>query len=126
MQSGDTNLYLELLKTGSVLMAILILMVGALYLFKKFMGARLSSGGKNEIKLISSFFLGNREKLIVVEVEGKKLLLGVTSNNISLLKELEKTDEKREDTPEAEDFASVLGKKLLKKNIFKREKKSEI
>ena len=126
MQSGDTNLYLELLKTGSVLFVILILMVGALYLFKKFMGARLSFGGKNEIKPISSFFLGNREKLIVVEVEGKKILLGVTSNNISLLKELEKTDEKREDTPEAEDFASVLGKKLLKKNIFKREKKSEI
>lgn len=123
MHSGDTNLYLELFKTGSVLIIVLILMVGALYLFKKFMGARLASGGKNEIKLISSFFLGNREKLIVVEVEGKKLLLGVTSNNISLLKELEKTDEKSEDTPEAEDFASVLGKKLLNKNIFKREKK---
>ncbi len=38
-----------------------------------------------KMKLVSSMALGSREKMVLVEVEGQKLLLGVTPNNIASL-----------------------------------------
>ncbi|MFL0799195.1 MAG: flagellar biosynthetic protein FliO [Agarilytica sp.] len=38
-----------------------------------------------KMKLISTMALGTKEKMVLVEVEGQKLLLGVTPNNIASL-----------------------------------------
>ncbi|TBR43169.1 flagellar biosynthetic protein FliO [Marinomonas agarivorans] len=44
--------------------------------------------GKTPIQIVSVQPLGTKEKLVVVEVEQQRLLLGVTGQNIALLKTL--------------------------------------
>lgn len=127
MESSGVNLYAEILKTAGMLGIVLGIIIAVLYLVKRFTDSRISKTGRSEIKLISSFYLGNREKLVIVEAENKKLLLGVTQNNISLLKELdEKIENIDESKEEKQDFAKILGRNIIKnKFFFKKEKKSE-
>lgn len=44
---------------------------------------------KSEIQIIASQSIGAKEKLILVEVQGKRLLLGATAHNITCLNESE-------------------------------------
>jgi flagellar biogenesis protein FliO len=51
--------------------------------------------------------LGSRDKLLLVEVDGKCLLLGVTAHNIRLLTELDAQD--LPPSPEGQKEASAVG-----------------
>lgn len=44
---------------------------------------------KSEIQIIASQSIGTKEKLILVEVQGKRLLLGATAQSITCLNEFE-------------------------------------
>ncbi|WP_141656797.1 flagellar biosynthetic protein FliO [Marinomonas fungiae] len=44
---------------------------------------------KSEIQIIASQSIGTKEKLILVEVQGKRLLLGATAHSITCLNEFE-------------------------------------
>lgn len=44
---------------------------------------------KSDIQIIASQSIGTKEKLILVEVQGKRLLLGATAHNITCLNEFE-------------------------------------
>jgi flagellar protein FliO/FliZ len=46
-------------------------------------------GNNNDFKVIRSLPLGTKERLLIVEVDGKQLLLGVTPQNINYLHQLE-------------------------------------
>ena len=48
-------------------------------------------GGNSNMRVISAMSVGQKEKVILVEVEGEKLLLGVTPHQISRLKEFGKS-----------------------------------
>ena len=50
-------------------------------------------GGGGNMRMISAMSMGQKEKIVLVEVEGQKLLLGVTPNQISCLKELGRSEE---------------------------------
>ncbi|WP_448213091.1 flagellar biosynthetic protein FliO [Colwellia sp. MEBiC06753] len=68
------------------LIVVLGLIIVAAALLKKFqIGTRTSK----ELNVITSLHLGPKERLVVVEVNKKQLLLGVTAHNISILQELE-------------------------------------
>jgi flagellar protein FliO/FliZ len=43
----------------------------------------------NSLKVVSTLVLGNKEKVVVVQVADKQLLLGVTAQQITLLDTLE-------------------------------------
>jgi flagellar protein FliO/FliZ len=51
-------------------------------------GARPLAPGK-VMRVVSSTSLGQREKVVIVEVQGKWLVLGVTAQQVSALSELE-------------------------------------
>ena len=69
------------------ILAGLLLVIGVMFLmayfFKNFKGNKYLNN--KCISIISSVFLGNKEKLVLVEVEGKKTLIGVTANSIQTL-----------------------------------------
>ena len=72
----------------------LLLVLGLIAVFF-FLLKKINSMGKHtssRIKLKSRLYLDNRRYLAIVEVDGEELLLGV-SDNITLLKELEKEHE---------------------------------
>lgn len=65
---------------------VLLLVVGLGWLFKK-MALRLP--GSRHIKVICTMPLGQRERILVIEIQGKQRVIGVTAQNINLLFELE-------------------------------------
>ncbi|HEY9043720.1 MAG TPA: flagellar biosynthetic protein FliO [Rheinheimera sp.] len=68
-------------------LAIVVAIVVALgWAFKKL---TLRLPGSRHIKIISAMPLGPKERLLVIEMQGKQRVLGVTSQSINLLFELE-------------------------------------
>jgi flagellar protein FliO/FliZ len=68
----------------------LLLVVGAFFAFawflRRFSGPQAGRG--TLVRVIGSASLGHRERLVVVQVENKRLLLSVCPNNIQMLSEL--------------------------------------
>lgn len=69
-----------------------------LWLMKRFQFAQMKLG-QSDIKVVHVQSLGAKEKLMLVEVEGERLLIGVTSHTISHLKSF---------PSKANSFASML------------------
>ena len=67
------------------LFAVLAVIVVLASLLKRF---NLKFQGASGMKVLSSVSLGAKERLIIVDVGGEKLLLGVTQQRIDCLKEL--------------------------------------
>ncbi|MDR7119241.1 flagellar biosynthetic protein FliO [Rheinheimera soli] len=68
------------------LIIVLGLLFGLAWLYKKL---AIKLPGSSHVKIISSVMLGPRERLLVIEVQGKQRVLGVTANQINMLFELE-------------------------------------
>jgi flagellar biosynthetic protein FliO len=94
---GDTELLLQSIGSLLLVLAILLVMVFAARWFMQ----RRPQGGRR-LRFVEAMALGSRDKLLIVEVDGKSLLLGVTTQNIRLLTEL--------DTPAAQ--SSSLGQQV--------------
>ncbi len=73
------------------LLSILAVIFALAYVFKKFSTFGLAS--KN-IKVIESQVIGNKEKLLIVQVQQQQFLIGVTGHTISQLGELDKLVDK--------------------------------
>jgi len=101
------------LDVASVIMSlllVLVLIIAIAFVLKRFnpQGASLSG-----MKIVSSLHLGTKEKLVVVDVDGKQLLLGVTAHQVSFIQTLEKPMEVGQ--PLTMDLSQNIVK-LLKKN----------
>lgn len=68
------------------LAVVVALLLGTLWLIKRL---TTPSGPAAGLKLLGGVALGGREKLVLAEVGGKVLVLGVTSNSINTLHVLE-------------------------------------
>lgn len=68
------------------LIVVLGLLFGLAWLYKKL---AIKLPGSNHIKIVSSVMLGPRERILVIEVQGKQRVLGVTANQINMLFELD-------------------------------------
>ena len=56
------------------------------FLYKKM---QLKMPGSKHFKIISTLSLGPREKLLVIEIQGKQRVIGVTAHSVNFLFELE-------------------------------------
>lgn len=65
-----------------------ILAVGAWYLLRKVKSNDKNKESTPQIKILSQHFLGPKKSLMIVRVAGESVLIGVTDQNISLVKEL--------------------------------------
>ena len=84
---------------GMALMSLLLvlgLIVGLGWVAKRM---RLPFNGHGNMRVEHPQALGQRERLMVVNVEGQRLLLGVTPQSISLLKELGDAPENHANPP---------------------------
>ncbi|WP_286265430.1 flagellar biosynthetic protein FliO [Thalassotalea atypica] len=92
------------------LLLVLVFIVACAFILKKFQPNSVKLSG---MKMITSMHLGTKEKLVVVEVDNKQLLLGVTANQITLIQTLENPIEVGQ--PLTMDIGQNIVK-LLKKN----------
>lgn len=95
----------------SLFMVLGLIIVCALVL-KKFQTNQQHISG---MKVVSTLHLSTKEKLVVVEVAGKQMLLGVTANQIS---KLETLDEPLELNQPAQSLSQSWAQ--MKKNVLKQ------
>lgn len=77
------------------LMAVLGVIVAMAWLARRFNVTGMSVN-PSSLKLQSVLSLGTKEKVVIVNVEGRRFMLGVTPQQISLLSELDETSEPTE------------------------------
>jgi len=88
--SVNTVSYAHIVNWSLGLIVVLILFFACVWFMKK-MGA-LPVNAKDGMKVVSGLSLGMREKLVLVQVGEKQLLLGITPGRIEKLMELEAQD----------------------------------
>ena len=108
-KAGETVTYDHVLSWSLGLVVVLCLFFVCLWFMRKMGGLPISA--KQNMKVISGLSLGMREKLILVQVGDKQLLLGVTSNRIDNLLVLEGDEQLFKDNPEGR-ADSEFSKKL--------------
>lgn len=117
-QKSSTTTQLANLVGGLAL--ILVLIYGLSWFVKRF-----SQGGfaqNSSIKMLSSMPLGTRERLMLVEVGGKQILLGVTAtqiNSLHIFDEPVVASSEKNTSQAPSDFSQKLMAILQQKNIGK-------
>jgi flagellar protein FliO/FliZ len=101
-----------LMTVPGALALIVLVMVALAWLARRSGITRRFNDGRHEINVVSSRSLGSRERVVLVDVQGSRLVLGVTASQITCLATLEKTDtpETQAPAPAAVDFPAVLQK----------------
>lgn len=79
----EVNLAAALLQVGLALVVIVALILGSAWLARRFKIAGI--GHEQHIKAVSVLPVGRKEKIMLIESCGQKLLVGVASNNINTL-----------------------------------------
>lgn len=80
-----------LLQIATALLLVLGLVFVAAWLMRRL--GPMNAGNKIPVKIIGGINVGNRERVMVVEVGDQWLILGVTANNINKLGSMPKQDE---------------------------------
>ncbi len=83
---GSVNIFMSLVKMFSALAVVLGLMIGAMYLFKSFMkkaGAGIDHG--QFIKIVSTRYLGPKSSIVLMDVLGKIVVVGIANNQMTVL-----------------------------------------
>lgn len=98
------------------LVAVLALIVGLAWLLKRLPGSGLRSS--EQLRVVTSLAVGQRERLLVVQVGGQQLLLGVTAQSITplhtLAEPLPALPQPLATTPHLPAFAQLLRANLRK------------
>jgi flagellar protein FliO/FliZ len=71
------------------LFAVTIAMVAMLWWLKR---GRALNGSSGPLKVVQAVAVGARERVVVLDAQGRRLVLGVTSNKVELIAELHATD----------------------------------
>jgi flagellar protein FliO/FliZ len=73
----------HLLSTVGGLLLVLVIIIGGAWLFKRY--AQLPMGGRGIVRVVGGVSVGTRERVVVVEVENQRLLLGVAPGQVRTL-----------------------------------------
>lgn len=97
-------------------LAIVLGLFGAFFLYARRNFVKAPKNKNTQVKVLTQHYLGPKKSLAIIRVAGESMLIGVTDNNINLIKTLALMDEEvPQETPK--DFSSTLTK------IFKKESK---
>jgi len=79
------DLWMSLLKSASVLCLVLAVLIGILYWVKRLLNTQGRHPEKGYIKMLASYHLAPKERIVLLDVLGEKVLVGITPQNISCL-----------------------------------------
>ncbi|MFY9941675.1 MAG: flagellar biosynthetic protein FliO [Desulfobacterales bacterium] len=86
--AAPPELWFSLLKSAAMLCIVLALLIGALYLMRRLFAQRGALGGAEIIKTLATQYVAPKERVILLDVLGEKLLIGATPHTITLLARL--------------------------------------
>ncbi|EDM68546.1 flagellar protein FliO [Moritella sp. PE36] len=93
------------------LLAVISVIVMLAFLAKK---ARVFGSDNQQLHVVATLPLGPKERIMVVQVGSEQVLLGITGQQINLLKELERPLENSQ--PELNPFATKLAQMMKQHN----------
>jgi flagellar protein FliO/FliZ len=106
---GIMGFFSALLAVVLSLALVLGLAWGAIWLLKKVQDRQLGIGAndtdRNGIRFLRALPLGQRERVALIELEGERMLIGVTAGGISLLARWPDTGEADDNPPTLDDKA---------------------
>ena len=106
-----------LISVSAVLGGIIILILLLAWIARRFGFMGASMAGKKTLQIRASASLGPRERVVVVDIEDVRLVLGVTASQITHLHTLPADQENEPSLPQENtvDFQNIM-KKLLKRS----------
>lgn len=107
------NIWLAFGQTFAMLAIVLAALILGFYLMKKFSAARGNAGTRDMIKVLTVHHLSPKEKLVLVNVLGDNILIGVTSSNISKIASIDKEiDLTAESDKKSMNFSQLLTRNM--------------
>ena len=79
----------EALKMTGALATVVVLLLGGLFILKRFMGESSANVGGPIVRLLGGLRLGQGKAIMLVEVAGEVLVLGSTARDLTLLSRVE-------------------------------------
>lgn len=117
--AAPPELWFTLLKSAATLCIVLALLVGALVLMRRLFVQRGALGGAQIIKTVAVQYVAPKERVILLDVLGEKLLIGATPQAITLLSRLPAGCQLP--SPPATDSAGLF-KDLLKRTLQREQR----
>ena len=75
-------------------------LIFSLYILAQRFGPRLVAGGRSRmVRIVEATSLGDKRNLLVVEVQGRRYLLGSTNHSITLLTDVDTEETGRQQKP---------------------------
>lgn len=101
------------------LVLVLIVILGLAWILKRF--SLVPGTANGTMKLVAATGIGQRERVVIVEINGTWLVLGVAPGRVNMLHSMEKpaTNSQQHDAPEPEsaDFATQFNDSIRKNNV---------
>lgn len=107
-QDGASGVDLSSLVRLTVGLAVVVLAILGLGWLLRRTGAGVAGGVAGQLRLLGGLSVGNRERVVLVQVGDRQLLLGVAPGRVQTLHVLEENLEPARSEPGGEDFASRL------------------
>lgn len=107
---------LPLIQVSGALLGIIVLILAAAWLAKRMGVGGGKNSGANGLNVSASTSLGPRERVVVVNVEDARLVLGVTASQITLLHTLPPVAPEDDAQPPSPHAFSSLMKGVLKRS----------
>lgn len=82
---------------------------GAYIFVRKYGKTNFTAGKNNEIKVLTQHYLGPKKSLAIIRVAGESILIGVTDQNINMIKSLALLDDEVPEEVHSGNFADVFG-----------------
>ncbi len=98
--------------------------IGVAWLFKRLSGGAL--GGAGRVRVVGGAMVGQKERVVIVELEGEWLVLGVTPQQVNLLNKMPRPEGAEPERAEpAEPFARWLKAALDKSREAQRRRQDK-
>ncbi len=103
--------WIMMLKSIGMLCVVIALLLGVLFIIKQVTEKRGGQNNKSLIKLLASFHVAPKERVMLLDVMGRNILIGVTQQTINCLAVLDDGGgiEAPEEKPDS-DFKEILDK----------------
>jgi flagellar protein FliO/FliZ len=80
------------LKAFGMLCIVVAILILVLFIIKRFLYLKGGSGHGQFIKILSSHYVTPKERIALIDVVGEKIVIGITSDNITFLTKIEKSE----------------------------------
>lgn len=104
-QVGEKQNSTAKMTLGFILVAVLL--TGGIFYVRRYSGSKESQSSLMQIKVVAQHYLGPKKSVAVIRVAGESMLVGITDNQINLIKSLAVLDEDMVQTNAPTTFAKV-------------------